>query len=250
MNLWRIPRIGKFETVQHADNKGLPNSVRGKREACLVCGTSPAINPAMTLDRQTERRAPPWLTPACEYGPLVVFFVTYLLGDLYLATAAVMIATVIALAVSYILTKKLPKLPLVTAPILLVLGGLTLYLGDDTFIKIRPTLVNALFSVTLLASAALGRQPLKFVVGHALRLDEAGWRKLTIRFGLFFAFLACMNEAVWRTQSDDFWVTYKVFGAMGLTLLFMLTQAPMINRHLETAEESSDLASNAGGKDS
>jgi len=197
----------------------------------------------MTGNQQTSRRPPPWLTPVCEYGPLVVFFITYLLSDLYAATAAVMAATVAALAVSYILARKLPKLPLVTAPILLVLGGLTLYLEDDTFIKIRPTLVNALFSITLLASAALGRQPLKFVVGQALRLDEAGWRKLTIRFGLFFGFLACMNEAVWRTQSDDFWVTYKVFGAMGLTFLFMLTQAPMINRHLEPAE------ANTGGSE-
>ncbi len=193
----------------------------------------------MTGNQQTSRQPPPWLTPVCEYGPLVVFFITYLLADLYTATAAVMAATVAALAVSYILSRKLPKLPLVTAPILLVLGGLTLYLEDDTFIKIRPTLVNTLFSITLLASAALGRQPLKFVVGQALRLDEAGWRKLTIRFGLFFGFLACMNEAVWRTQSDDFWVTYKVFGAMGLTFLFMLTQAPMINRHLEPADANS-----------
>lgn len=194
----------------------------------------------MTSDQDRTRRPPAWLTPVCEYGPLAVFFVTYLLSDLYAATGAVMAATVVALALSYILSRKLPKLPLITAPILLVLGGLTLYLEDDTFIKIRPTLVNALFSLTLLVSAALGRQPLKFVVGPALRLDEAGWRKLTIRFGLFFGFLACMNEAVWRTQSDDFWVTYKVFGAMGLTLLFMLTQAPMINRHLQTAESETD----------
>lgn len=196
----------------------------------------------MTTSIDKTRRPPPWLTPVCEYGPLVVFFVTYLLAGLYAATAAVMAATVAALVLSYILSRKLPKLPLVTAPILLVLGGLTLYLEDDTFIKIRPTLVNALFSITLLASAGLGRQPLKFVIGQALKLDEEGWRKLTVRFGFFFAFLACMNEVVWRTQSDDFWVTYKVFGAMGLTLLFMLTQAPMINRHLETAEGKGDNA--------
>ena len=200
----------------------------------------------MTTENQTGRRPPPWLTPACEYGPLVVFFITYLLGDLYAATAAVMIATVVALVVSYVLSKKLPKLPLVTAPILLILGGLTLYLEDDTFIKIRPTLVNALFCITLLASAALGRQPLKFIVGQALRLDEAGWRKLTVRFGLFFGFLACMNEAVWRTQSDDFWVTYKVFGAMGLTFLFMLSQAPMINRHLLPVEDKADGEKDGG----
>ncbi len=194
----------------------------------------------MTVDQDTQRRAPPWLGPACEYGPLVVFFAAYLLSDLFKATAAVMVATVAALAISYIITRKLPKLPLVTAPLLLVLGGLTLYLEDETFIKIRPTLVNALFSVTLLASVAFGWQPLKFVVGQALRLDEPGWRKLTFRFGLFFAFLACMNEVVWRTQTNDFWVTYKVFGALGLTFLFMLTQAPMINRHLLPSDENAE----------
>lgn len=205
--------------------------------------------PAMKTQNDSPRRPPPWLTPVCEYGPLGVFFITYLLSDLYAATAAVMAATVVALVLSYVLSRKLPKLPLVTAPILLVLGGLTLYLEDDTFIKIRPTLVNALFCITLLASAVLGRQPLKFIAGHAIRLDEAGWTKLTIRFGLFFGFLACMNEAVWRTQSDDFWVTYKVFGAMGLTLVFMLTQAPMINRHMETAEENADGGQGKPGDD-
>lgn len=206
----------------------------------------PGYNPAMTADQNSARRSPPWLAPLCEYGPLGVFFVTYLASDLYAATGAVMVATVVALVVSFALSRKLPKLPLVTAPILLILGGLTLYLEDDTFIKMRPTLVNSLFSITLLASVALGRQPLKFVVGQALNLDEAGWRKLTFRFGLFFAFLACMNELVWRTQSDDFWVTYKVFGAMGLTLLFMITQAPMINRHLlPSDEEAAEAASNS-----
>lgn len=208
----------------------------------LGLSMKPGYNRAMTTHQHDTRRPPSWLTPVCEYGPLVVFFITYLLSNLYVATAAVMAATVAALALSYFLSRKLPKLPLVTAPILLVLGGLTLYLEDDTFIKIRPTLVNALFSITLLASAALGRQPLKFVVGQALKLDEEGWRKLTIRFGLFFAFLAGMNEVVWRTQSDDFWVTYKVFGAMGLTLLFMLTQAPLINRHLLPVDDKGDAA--------
>lgn len=205
----------------------------------LGLSLEPGYNPAMTTEETTAPKAPGWLNPASEYGPLVVFFVTYLLSDLFVATAAVMIATVIALAVSYAMIRKLPRIPLVTAPILLVMGGLTLYLEDETFIKIRPTLVNSLFCIVLLISAVMGKQPLKFVAGPALKMDDAGWRALTIRFGFFFAFLAIMNELVWRTQSDDFWVTYKVFGAMGLTFAFILTQTPLIGRHM-IAEESDE----------
>ena len=190
----------------------------------------------MTTQETADSKAPGWLTPACEYGPLAVFFVTYLLSDLFAATAAVMVATVVALVVSYAVVRRFPRIPLVTAPILLILGGLTLYLEDETFIKIRPTLVNSLFCVTLLVCVFLGKQPLKFVAGPALKLTDAGWRALTIRFAFFFAFLAGMNELVWRTQSDDFWVTYKVFGAMGLTFAFILTQTPLIGRHMITEE--------------
>lgn len=186
----------------------------------------------MSTEDTSEARSPGWVNPACEYGPLAVFFVSYLLSDLFVATGAVMIATVLALIVSYAITRKFPRIPLVTAPILLVMGGLTLYLEDDSFIKIRPTIVNSLFCVVLLASAFMGKQPLKFVAGPALKMSDAGWRTLTIRFGFFFAFLAVMNEIVWRTQAESFWVTYKVFGAMGLTFVFILTQAPTINRHL------------------
>jgi len=178
-----------------------------------------------------KRPAPKWLGPVSEYGPLVVFFITYLLSDLFVATAAVMIATVVALVFSYAVARTFPKLPLAMAPILLVLGGLTLYLEDDTFIKIRPTIVNGLLSIVMVSSVLLGKQPLRFLMGTALNLDEAGWTKLTFRFGCLFAFLAVMNEIIWRTQTDDFWVTYKVFGALGITMAFMITQIPMIGRH-------------------
>lgn len=174
---------------------------------------------------------PKWLNPLTEYGPLGVFFVAYLMGDLFIATAAVMIATVAALIFSYAVARTFPKLPLVMAPILLVLGGLTLYLEDDTFIKIRPTIVNALLASVMMISVLLGKQPLQFLMSSALNLDKQGWTKLTFRFGCLFAFLAVMNEIVWRTQSDDFWVTYKVFGALGITMTFMVTQIPMISRH-------------------
>ncbi|MDJ0686119.1 MAG: septation protein A [Alphaproteobacteria bacterium] len=197
-----------------------------------------------TETKPAGRPAPKWLNPACEYGPLAVFFVTYLVGDLFQATAAVMVATLIALIASYAITRTWPKLPLVTAPILLIMGGLTLYLEDETFIKIRPTLVNGLFCVILAASVFFNKQPLKFLMGQALDMTDAGWRKLTLRFSGFFLFLAVMNEIVWRTQSDDFWVTYKVFGAMGLTFAFMLSQTPMISRHMreQAGSDSADSA--------
>ncbi len=192
-------------------------------------------------DPGSEKRQPPrWLGPATEYGPLVVFFVAYLLSDLFVATAAVMIATVVVLVLSYAVARTFPKLPLAMAPILLILGGLTLYLEDDTFIKIRPTIVNGLLSVVMIGSVLLGRQPLRFVMSSALNLTEEGWTKLTLRFGCLFAFLAVMNEIVWRTQTDDFWVTYKVFGALGLTMVFMLTQIPMISRHTVHEDTDSD----------
>lgn len=194
----------------------------------------------MTSSDPKTGAPPKWLNPACEYGPLVAFFITYLLSDLFVATAAVMIATVVALAFSWIIARRLPKLPLVTAPILLVMGGLTLYLEDATFIKIRPTIVNSLLAVLLIASYLLRRQPLKLMMGSALDIDDDGWRKLTLRFGLFFAFLAAMNEIVWRTQSEDFWVTYKVFGAMALTFGFMMTQVPMISRHMNSGEDDGE----------
>ncbi len=194
----------------------------------------------MTNSEETARPAPKWLNPACEYGPLGVFFVAYLLSDLFVATAAVMIATVVALAISYAMVRKLPKLPLVTAPILLVMGGLTLYLEDATFIKIRPTIVNSLLGLVLLASYVLKKQPLKFMMGQALDLTDNGWRVLTLRFGFFFFFLAAMNELVWRTQSEDFWVTYKVFGTMGMTFAFVMTQTPFINRNMRKNDDETD----------
>lgn len=188
-----------------------------------------------------KKQAPKWLAPATEYGPLGVFFVAYLMGDLFVATAAVMIATVVALVFSYAVARTFPKLPLVMAPVLMVLGGLTLYLEDDTFIKIRPTIVNSLLAVVMVGSVYLGKQPLRFLMSSALNLSEEGWTKLTFRFGCLFAFLAVMNEIIWRTQTDDFWVTYKVFGALGITMVFMMTQVPMISRHtVQDANQQDD----------
>jgi len=179
----------------------------------------------------TQNRSPKWLKPVVEYGPLVAFFTTYVFYGLMPATGVLVGTTVVALVLSLILTKKVPWMSVITAIIVGVFGGLTLWFEDETFIKIKPTVVQALFSVVLLGGLALGRPLLKLVLGAAWPMDETGWRRLTFRYGIFFAAMAGLNEVVWRTQSTDFWVAFKVFGLMGMTLLFALSQAPLMSRH-------------------
>ena len=188
----------------------------------------------------------PRLNAAIEYGPLAVFLVAYVLGNRFLddtgailaATAAIMAATAVALSVAWFVQRRVPKVPLVSGVLLMLFGGLTLWLQDPVFIKMKPTMVYLLFSTVLLGGIALRRPLLKPLLGTAWQLDDAGWNKLTIRFGLFFLALAGLNELVWRTQSTDFWVTYKVFGTMGLILVFTMLQVGLINRHqIETGTE-------------
>jgi intracellular septation protein len=186
----------------------------------------------------------PRLNAAIEYGPLAVFLAAYFIGHrilddngaIMLATAGIMAATVVALSIAWIVQRRIPKVPLVSGVLLMVFGGLTLWLKDPVFIKMKPTIVYLLFAVVLLGAAALQRPLLKSLLGTAWRLDDAGWNKLTVRFGVFFMAMAGLNELVWRTQSTDFWVTYKVFGTMGLILLFTMLQVGLIHRHQVTAD--------------
>jgi intracellular septation protein len=174
---------------------------------------------------------PKWLSPLVDYGPLAVFFASYFVWGLLPATAALMGATAVALVLSLAIRRKVPLMPLVTAAIVGVFGGLSLWFEDETFIKLKPTIVFVLFAVVLLGGLAFGRLLLKPLLGAALPpMADAGWRQLTLRYGLFFIAMAVLNEAVWRTQSTDFWVTFKVFGIIGLTLLFGIAQVPLINR--------------------
>lgn len=196
----------------------------------------PQVNPALKL--------------ALELGPLMVFFFANSRGawlaekfpalsefgkPIFIATAAFMVATAIALLVSYLLTKTLPIMPLVSGAVVLVFGTLTLYLQNDMFIKMKPTIINALFGGALLGGLYFGKSLLGYVFGAAFRLDAQGWRKLTLRWGLFFLFLAVLNEVVWRNFSTDFWVAFKVWGTMPITLVFTLFQMPLIMKH--TVEE-------------
>lgn len=174
----------------------------------------------------------PLLKLALELGPLAIFFVANARADLFVATGAFMVATVIALVVSYALQRTLPLMPMVTGVVVLVFGGLTLVLQDELFIKLKPTIVNCLFAAVLFGGLLIWKKPLLgLVLGSVIAIDADGWRKLTIRWAWFFLFLAVLNEVVWRNFSSDTWVSFKVFGIMPITMAFALAQLPLIERH-------------------
>jgi intracellular septation protein len=175
--------------------------------------------------------APRWLRPAVDYGPLVVFFAGYFQFGLFAATAGLMGATVLALGISFVYERRLAMVPLVTAAVVGVFGGLTLWLHDETFIKLKPTIVQVLFAVVLFGGLVFRRSFLKSLLGTTISMDDRGWHILTVRYAWFFLAMAGLNEVVWRTQSTDFWVSFKVFGIVGLTVLFALSQVPVMTRH-------------------
>jgi intracellular septation protein len=183
------------------------------------------------LEGRAMRSLNPILKLVLEVGPLVVFFLANQKAGIYAATGLFMVAVLISLAVSYTLTRHLPVMPMVSAVVVLVFGGLTLWLHDDLFIKLKPTIVNSLFGAVLLGGLAFGRPLLPLVLDTVFQLTDEGWRKLSFRWGVFFFVLAAINEVVWRTQTTDTWVNFKVFGIMPLTLVFALAQTPLILRH-------------------
>lgn len=169
-----------------------------------------------------------------ELGPLVVFFITNAQLGIFWGTGAFMVATVIALAVSWAVLGRIPVMPLVSGAFILVFGGLTLWLQDELFIKLKPTIVNGLFAAILLGGLATGRTFLQVVFEDVVRLTDEGWHKLTLRWGLFFVALAVINEIVWRNFSTDFWVSFKIFGIMPLTFVFALAQVGLLKRYEAT----------------
>lgn len=174
---------------------------------------------------------PQWVKFALEMGPLLVFFVANSRFGIVTGTAVFMAATLIALAASWSLARKIPVLPLVSGVFVLVFGGLTVWLQDDLFIKLKPTIVNTLFGLILLGGLATGRNFLKMALDAAFQVTEEGWRILALRWGLFFLVLAVINEIVWRSVATDVWVNFKVFGIMPLTVIFSLTQIPVLLKH-------------------
>jgi len=179
----------------------------------------------------------PFLKIALDLGPLVLFFFANSRYGIFTATATFMVAVLAALAASYVLTRRLPIMPVVTAIIVVIFGGLTLLLHNDTFIKIKPTIIYALFGAVLLGGLLLGKPLLGVVFDSLFHLTEEGWRKLTLRWALFFFALAVLNEIVWRNSSTNIWVDFKVFGVIPLTLLFGMLQYPLLQKYAAAPAE-------------
>jgi intracellular septation protein len=197
----------------------------------------------------------PLLKLALELGPLMVFFFANLRGEwlvarfpalaelggpLFVATGLFMGATILSLVVSKIMLGHLPIMPFVSGIVVLIFGSLSIWLQNETFIKMKPTIVNALFGFALLGGLAFGKSLLGYVFNAAFQLDAEGWRKLTIRWGLFFLFLAVLNEVVWRNFSDNFWITFKVWGTMPITIIFTMAQMPLVLKHSISTEAESE----------
>ena len=173
-----------------------------------------------------------------EMGPLVAFFIANWKAGIFWGTGIFMAATIVALTASWVLTRKVAMVPLVSAIFVAIFGILTLWLHSDLFIKVKVTLINALFGAVLLGGVAFGRRYLKLIMGEAVKLSEAAWRTLSIRWGLFFLFLALLNEVVWRSVSTDAWVNFKVFGLLPLTLVFAVANAPFMSKHMIEDEKA------------
>lgn len=172
----------------------------------------------------------PWLKIGLEIGPLVLFFIANARGGIYVATGVFMVVTLVALAAMWVLARRIAVMPLVSALVVMVFGGLTLWLQDDHFIKLKPTMVNALFGLLLLGGLYFRKPLLPYVFDGMVKLTDEGWHKLTIRWGLFFLVMAVLNEIVWRSVSTDTWVAFKTFGYLPMTFAFAIAQAPLMSR--------------------
>ncbi|MEO6945765.1 MAG: septation protein A [Nitrobacter sp.] len=181
---------------------------------------------------------------ATELGPLLVFFAANAKFQLFVATGAFMVAIVAAMIASYVVTRHIPLMALVTGVIVIVFGTLTLVLHDETFIKVKPTIIYSLFAAVLGGGLLFGRSFIAIMFDQVFNLTPEGWRKLTLRWALFFAGMAIQNEFIWRTQTTDFWVAFKAFGVIPMTMIFAVAQMPLTKRyHLEPATlEASDAS--------
>jgi intracellular septation protein len=189
---------------------------------------------------------PTGLKLALELGPLVLFFVANARLGIFAGTAIFMVAVLAALAVSYTLTRRLPIMAIVSGVIVTVFGSLTLFLHDETFIKVKPTIIYALFGATLTFGLIFRKPLLELVFDSVFNLTDEGWRKLTLRWALFFFAMAVLNEIVWHNFSTDTWVSFKLFGAVPLTFLFAALQYPLLMRH----DASDEAAEAPASKDS
>ena len=179
----------------------------------------------------TKAQLNPMLKLALDLGPLILFFLANAKLGIFWATGLFMVAVLIALAVSYALIRRLPAMTVVSAVIVVVFGGLTIALENETFIKLKPTIIYLLFASLLFGGLVLRKPLLEIVFDQMFHLTDEGWRKLTVRWAVFFFGLAILNEIVWRNFSTDFWVSFKVFGALPLTFIFAMAQMPLLNKY-------------------
>ncbi len=182
----------------------------------------------------------PLLKLVLDLGPLVVFFLGNAQFGIIWATGAFMVAIAISLTVSYLIEGKLAPMPIVTGVVVMVFGGLTIYLQDDLFIKLKPTIVNSIFATILFAGLLMERPLIKYLFEQVFPLTDEGWRKLTFRWAVFFVFLAILNEIIWRNFSTDFWVAFKLWGVFPITMIFAAAQLPLMQSH--QLPETSDKA--------
>lgn len=175
-----------------------------------------------------------------DFLPLIIFFVIYKTSKaqnpLIDATIYLVITTIIAIAISYLLTKKIAMLPLISALILGFFGALTVILHDEIFIKLKPTIINLIFAAILLYGYFTKKPLLSYILGDKVKMDQQAWLTLSLRWALFFTFLAILNEIIWRSFSTDFWVQFKVFGMMPLSLIFTISQLPFMIRKIKEFE--------------
>ncbi len=179
-----------------------------------------------------------WVRTAVDYGAPIAFAVTFFgFGrDMLLATGVLVAASLLALAVGWLVERRIAPLPLIAGIFAVVFGGLTLIFDDPTFVKMKLSFQNAAFAAALLGGVALGKNPLKLLLGDSLRMNDSAWRTLTIRYGLYFVAIAAANELVWRTQTDDVWVGFRI-AVLPLAIIFSLTQVPFMMKHLQQPED-------------
>lgn len=178
-----------------------------------------------------KKQPHPMFKLATELGPLLIFFFANAKFNLFVATGAFMVAIVVALVASWMVTRHIPVMALVTGVIVLVFGTLTLVLHDETFIKVKPTIIYGLFAAVLGGGLLFGRSFIAIMFDQMFNLTSEGWRKLTLRWTLFFVAMALLNEVIWRTQTTDFWVAFKAFGVIPITMVFAMLQMPLIKRY-------------------
>lgn len=186
----------------------------------------------------SEQKLSPGAKFAIDIGPLLIFGATYYFYDIFAATLAIVIATLITVGIGYAIEKKIAHMPLITAAVVTIFGGMAIVFNDPSFFYIKPTIVNALFGAILLGGIVTKKNLLQMLFEDAFDLSDDGWRILTIRWILFFFAMALLNEIVWRNFEEATWVSFKVFGFVPLTLLFTFAQVPLIMKHSIDQDET------------